>query len=84
MLLVGAGIAAMWAVAFTAFRGVFFRPGTWQFPVDSALIRLFPEPFWQQAAAALLGLTLIEGLALLGIGRRLARTPVEPAGGGRA
>jgi integral membrane protein (TIGR01906 family) len=37
---------------FSAFHGLFFAPGTWTFPSDSLLIRLFPEPFWVAAGAA--------------------------------
>ncbi len=34
---------------FAAFHGLFFKAGTWQFPYDSLLIRLFPERFWVTA-----------------------------------
>jgi uncharacterized membrane protein len=45
---------------FSAFHGLFFAPGTWTFPSDSLLIRLFPEPFWANAGVAW-------GLGLLGL-----------------
>ena len=44
---------------FSAFHGLFFAEGTWTFPSDSVLIRLFPESFWTMAGvtwAALVGL----------------------------
>jgi integral membrane protein (TIGR01906 family) len=37
---------------FSAFHGLFFEPGTWTFPSDSVLIRVFPEPFWTAAGTA--------------------------------
>lgn len=43
---------------FSAFHGLFFEPGTWTFPSDSVLIRLFPEPFWTSAGLAWGVLTL--------------------------
>jgi integral membrane protein (TIGR01906 family) len=49
---------------FTAFHGLFFDAGTWTFPSDSLLIRLFPEPFWMVAAASWAVLVLLGGLLL--------------------
>jgi hypothetical protein len=49
---------------FTAFHDVFFAPGTWTFPSDSLLIRLFPEPFWTTAAASWAALVLLSALLL--------------------
>lgn len=46
---------------FAAFHGLFFRAGTWTFPADALLIRLFPERFWA-TLGALWGL----GVLLLG------------------
>jgi integral membrane protein (TIGR01906 family) len=37
---------------FSGFHRLFFEPGTWVFPSDSVLIRLFPEPFWVAAGVA--------------------------------
>jgi integral membrane protein (TIGR01906 family) len=34
---------------FSAFHSLFFAAGTWTFPSDSLLIRLFPEAFWSTA-----------------------------------
>jgi integral membrane protein (TIGR01906 family) len=44
---------------FAAFHGVFFAAGTWTFPYDSMLIRLFPEAFWAASGAAWAGLCLV-------------------------
>ena len=52
---------------FSAFHGLFFAPGTWTFPSDSLLIRLFPEPFWASAGAAWgFGLLCVAALYALG------------------
>jgi len=51
---------------FTAFHGLFFEAGTWQFPADALLIRLFPEPFWAASGASWGGLALA-GAAVLGV-----------------
>jgi integral membrane protein (TIGR01906 family) len=44
---------------FSAFHGLFFKPGTWTISYDSLLIRLFPEPFWVASGAAWAGLVLL-------------------------
>ncbi len=75
VVLVGLGIAIAWPLLFTGFHQLFFRPGTWQFPLDSGLIRLFPDPFWYSTAIVLAGLCALEGLAAVWLGRRLARHP---------
>ncbi len=45
---------------FSGFHALFFAEGTWTFPYDSLLIRLFPEPFWTAA-----GLSWAAGIAVL-------------------
>lgn len=44
---------------FASFHGLFFAAGTWTFPYDSLLIRLFPEEFWAVSGAAWGGLVLV-------------------------
>jgi hypothetical protein len=51
---------------------MFFRAGTWTFPADSLLIRLFPERFWEASGAVLAALSLLGG-ATLAIAARLLR-----------
>jgi len=68
----GLGVLLAWPLAFTRFHEVLFAPGTWQFPPDSSLIRLFPERFWFDAAVLLLGLIVAQGLALALVGRGMA------------
>jgi integral membrane protein (TIGR01906 family) len=50
---------------FTAFHGLFFAAGTWTFPADSLLIRLFPERFWMAAGASWAGLIALGAGVLL-------------------
>jgi integral membrane protein (TIGR01906 family) len=68
------GIAALldFSAFFAAFHGLFFADGTWLFPYDSLLIRLFPERFWTTAgvawaalAAAGAGLLLVTSAVVL-------------------
>jgi hypothetical protein len=67
----GVGIALALAAAFASFdtlfsvfHGLFFATGTWTFPADSLLIRLFPERFWEVSGGAWAALTLL-GAGLL-------------------
>ena len=61
---------------FEWFHGLFFAPGTWQFPADSLLIQTFPEPFWSTAAAVWAGLILL-GAAALAVAGALVRGGVR-------
>ncbi|MBE0477464.1 MAG: DUF1461 domain-containing protein [Coriobacteriia bacterium] len=75
LLLGVTGLAALVGLAdfgrlFERFHDVLFAPGTWMFPYDSLLVRLFPGPFWAVSAAAWGGLSAASGLALLISGRR--------------
>jgi integral membrane protein (TIGR01906 family) len=48
LILVGIGlfIGIGWQTFFTLFHELLFPPGTWSFPLDDSLIRLFPDKFW--------------------------------------
>ena len=79
LLLAGAGLAVLAGVAdfdmlFSRFHGLFFEAGTWMFPADALLIRVFPLPFWQSAAALWGALVLICAAALFLAARRLRFT----------
>jgi integral membrane protein (TIGR01906 family) len=50
---------------FAGFHGLFFKAGTWTFPADSMLIRLFPERFWATAGLAWGTLAALIAAALL-------------------
>jgi integral membrane protein (TIGR01906 family) len=61
---------------FSAFHGVFFEAGTWTFPADALIIRVFPLPFWSSAAVAWAVLSLLIAAMLIAagfVGRRVAR-----------
>lgn len=67
-------IIGIWALAdfnglFAAMHGLFFADGTWTFPADSLLIRLFPEAFWAGMAALWAATSIALGLICLGAGR---------------
>jgi uncharacterized membrane protein len=64
---------------FTKFHGLFFTSGTWTFPADSMLIRLFPEPFWVASGAAWATLVLLAAALLWGVQRWLR--PASSAAG---
>lgn len=59
---------------FARFHGLFFAAGTWTFPSDSLLIRLFPEQFWITAAAAWAGLVVVIATLYALLGWLLARS----------
>ena len=69
-----AGVAGLldFSSLFAAFHGLFFAQGTWTFPYDSLLIRLFPERFWSVSAAVWAGLSLL-GAGALALAARLLR-----------
>lgn len=51
-----------WDTFFTAFHGLLFAGGTWQFEYSDTLIRLFPEQFWFDASLLIGGATLLTAL----------------------
>jgi integral membrane protein (TIGR01906 family) len=54
-----------WDFFFTTFHQIFFESGTWRFAYSDTLIRLFPEPFWFDAALTIGVLTALGATALL-------------------
>jgi len=70
VLLVLALVAAVsdFSSFFTAFHGLFFTAGTWTFPADSLLIRLFPERFWMASGGAWAALSGVGALLLVVVG----------------
>lgn len=69
----GGLIALAWDRLFTAFHAALFPPGSWRFPSDSGLIRLFPDWFWQRSAIVLAALLLVECLVLAAAAGRRGR-----------
>jgi integral membrane protein (TIGR01906 family) len=71
LLVVLAVVAALtdFSSFFAGFHGLFFKSGTWTFPADSLLIRLFPERFWEAAGAVWGALVLLGGGVLLAASR---------------
>jgi integral membrane protein (TIGR01906 family) len=69
---------------FSAFHGLFFQPGSWTFPADALLIRLFPETFWASSGVALAGGMAVGGLVLwlasLGLREVVERTSEDSLG----
>lgn len=50
---------------FTWFHGLFFAAGTWVFPADALLIRVFPLPFWMISAGAWAVLVLMSSVLMI-------------------
>lgn len=57
-----------WSVLFTEFHQVFFPAGSWTFPYDSSLIRLFPEKFWYDGGVLLVGGALTAAFTAAALG----------------
>jgi integral membrane protein (TIGR01906 family) len=72
VLAAGAAFADFEAL-FASFHSLFFASGTWTFPADSMLIRLFPEPFWIASGACWAALVLVAAALLTLVGRRFLR-----------
>lgn len=76
VLIAGVALAALidFDRFFAAFHSLFFARGTWTFPFDSLLIRLFPEQFWVSMGVAWGTLTgaIVAGYGVVGhlMGRR--------------
>lgn len=61
---VGAYMAIGWESFFTNFHRIFFAEGTWTFWESDTLIRLFPMRFWMDIAVVIVGLLIIEAVAV--------------------
>jgi integral membrane protein (TIGR01906 family) len=65
------------SATFAVFHSLFFTAGTWEFPADSLLIRVFPAGFWMSAGAVWGLLTVIGGIALVMASRTLPRDDAQ-------
>ncbi len=74
ILVIVVGAVFLWDEFFVLFHSAFFADGTWYFPYDSTLIRLFPEQFWFDAALIIGGMTTAMALILLAISRTQLRS----------
>jgi integral membrane protein (TIGR01906 family) len=76
---VGIGLFAVlaWDTAFTLFHELLFPPGTWSFPPDSTMIRLYPPEFWFDAAMIAAALVLATAAVLSIAGFRRMREAGE-------
>lgn len=74
LVVVLAAVAALtdFSAFFAGFHGLFFKSGSWTFPADSLLIRLFPERFWE-ASGAVWGALVLLGAGVLLVASRLTR-----------
>ncbi|MGB4593251.1 MAG: DUF1461 domain-containing protein [Coriobacteriia bacterium] len=54
---------------FSGFHSLFFASGTWVFPYDALLIRIFPLPFWAAAGALWAVLVAFGAFAFIVAGR---------------
>ena len=79
---VGSFMLISWGRFFTAFHRLFFEGDTWVFPPSDTLIRLFPNRFWVDIGAALVGLLVIEAVLVGVAGRLLMRRPARRGGAG--
>ena len=71
---VGAFAAVAFDTAFELFHRIFFPGGNWSFdPTTERLVQLYPEPFWQ-LTAAVLGILLVSGGAIVWLAARRLRT----------
>jgi len=83
-IVLAGGLAALgdFESFFVWFHSIFFRAGTWTFPADSLLIRLFPERFWEASGAVWAVLSLLGAVALL-VAARLLRARTTGASASR-
>jgi integral membrane protein (TIGR01906 family) len=65
---VGAFMTLDWWDFFTTFHRIFFEGDTWTFPYSDTLIRLFPMRFWMDVAITIVGLLIVEAVAIGGVG----------------
>jgi len=83
IILVVSGLALLAGVIdfdalFAALHGVFFAEGTWTFPSDTLMIRLFPLRFWVVAGASWGTLTVVAALVLIVAGRLGVKVALGP------
>jgi integral membrane protein (TIGR01906 family) len=78
---VGAYIVLSWGQFFTTFHRIFFEGETWIFPYSDTLIRLFPQRFWMDVAATLVGILVVEAIVVGVVGWRWSKSLSNHASG---
>ncbi len=71
--------ALVFSQTFILFHGVFFPQGNWQFPAESALIRLFPRRFFFDLFTQVILRTALLGLLCLAMGLVVKRATARPS-----
>ena len=71
ILLILMGVGISFSALFTGFHKIFFEGETWIFYYSDSLIRLFPMKFWQDAFTLLGIFTLVVGVILIYLSRKL-------------
>jgi integral membrane protein (TIGR01906 family) len=68
-LLIATGLLMLfgWEVFFDGFHALLFPTGTWTFYYSDTLIRLYPERFWMDVGATLVGVLVVEAV-VVGVG----------------
>jgi integral membrane protein (TIGR01906 family) len=78
ILLIALFAVFAWQSWFSTFHLLFFKPGSWLFSYSDTLIRLFPVQFWVDATLAILLMSFMGGLLLMGIGWRWQKVVDKP------
>lgn len=78
LLLAVAVCLAFFDQAFTLFHHLFFSNSDWLLPMDSLLIRLFPDSFFMAGAAAILAVILVFSFVLWLLGHVLKKPLKRP------
>jgi len=78
ILLIALFAVFAWQSWFSTFHLLFFKPGSWLFSYSDTLIRLFPVEFWVDATLAILLMSFMGGLLLMGISWRWQKVVDSP------
>lgn len=69
MLVIGVALVVGFGAFFVGFHRVFFEGDTWLFAYSDTFIRLYPERFWRDTFALVVGVSLLEAGVLYVLGR---------------
>ena len=74
-------VAASYETFEESFHGLLFEGGSWRFRDADTLRRVYPDRFWSDTATVVGVGTVVQALALLGVGRLLRRRQANARGG---